>query len=100
MRRGYRSARCSFCCLAFPLQWRFGFSSTSSLDTLLDKPNVSLEEILDEDELLQECKTQNSKLVNYLQQPRVLKRLFEHVIGTAEVGGAGGREWEEKVRFK
>jgi SIT4-associating protein SAP185/190 len=81
-------------------QWRFGFSSTSSLDTLLDKPNVSLEEILDEDELLQECKTQNSKLVTYLQQPRVLKRLFEHVVGTAEVGGPGGREWEEKVRFK
>ncbi|UZJ52099.1 hypothetical protein CBS101457_001419 [Exobasidium rhododendri] len=80
--------------------WRFGFSSTSSLDTLLDKPNVTLEEILDEDELLQECKTQNSKLVNYLQQPRVLKRLFEHVVGTAEVGGPGGREWEEKVRFK
>lgn len=80
--------------------WRFGFSSTSSLDTLLDRPNVSLEEILDEDELLQECKTQNSKLINYLQQPRVLKRLFEHVVGTAEVGGPGGREWEEKVRFK
>lgn len=55
---------------------------------------------MDEEELLQECKAQNSKLVNYLQQPRILKQLFEHVVGIAEVGGPGGRDWEEKVRFK
>lgn len=66
----------------------------------MDNSNVSLEEILDEDELLQECKSQNPKLFTYLKQPRVLKRLFEHVVGLAEVGGPGGKEWEEKVRFK
>lgn len=61
---------------------------------------MSLEEILDEDDVLQEYKAQNNKLINYLKQPRILKRLFEHVVGTAEVGGSGGRDWEEKVRFK
>ncbi|PWN52971.1 SAPS-domain-containing protein [Violaceomyces palustris] len=80
--------------------WRFGFSHTSTLDTLLEKPNVTLEEVLDEDDLLQECKSQNPKLVEYLSQPRVLKRLLEHVVGTAQVGGTGGKDWEEKVKFK
>lgn len=80
--------------------WRFGFASTSHIDTLLDKPNVTVEDLLDEDDLLQECKSQNNKLVEYLSQPRVVKRLFEHVVGLAEVSGPGGKEWEEKVRFK
>ncbi|SPO26502.1 related to SAP155 - SIT4-associating protein [Ustilago trichophora] len=80
--------------------WRFGFSSVSTLETLLDKPNVTLEDVLDEDDILQECKSQNQKLINFLRQPRIVKRLMEHVVGTATVGGTGGKEWEEKVKFK
>ncbi len=94
-------------CLSIPCplactspQWRFGFSSVSTLETLLDKPNVTLEDVLDEDDLLQECKSQNQKLINFLRQPRIVKRLLEHVVGTATVGGTGGKEWEEKVKFK
>ncbi|EPQ26944.1 uncharacterized protein PFL1_05578 [Pseudozyma flocculosa PF-1] len=80
--------------------WRFGFSSTSTLDSLLEKSNVTLEEVLDEDDLLSECKAQNQKLIAYLQQKRVLKRLLEHVVGTARLRGTGGKDWEEKVKFK
>jgi len=42
--------------------WRFGFNS-STLDTLLDKEDVTLEEVLEEEDLLQEAKSMNSKLV-------------------------------------
>lgn len=80
--------------------WRFGFASTSTLDALLDKPGLSVEDLLDEEDLLQECKAQNGKLIDFLCQTRVIKRLFDHVVGLAEVSGPGGREWEEKVRFK
>ncbi|CAO1631171.1 unnamed protein product [Parajaminaea phylloscopi] len=80
--------------------WRFGFASTSTLDTLLDKQGFTVEELLDEDDLLQECKAQNGKLVDFLSQTRVIKRLFEHVVGVADVSGPGGSQWEEKVRFK
>lgn len=80
--------------------WRFGFASTSTLDTLLDKPGLTIEDLLDEDDLLQECKAQNGKLVDFLSQTRVIKRLFEHVVGIADVSGPGGSQWEEKVRFK
>ena len=46
--------------------WRFGFNSTSALDALLDKEGVTLEEVLVEDELIQEVKAQNTKLLAFL----------------------------------
>lgn len=61
---------------------------------------MSLEEILDEDNLLSECKSQNTKLISFLQQPRILKRLLQHVVGTADNGTPQGPEWEEKVQFR
>lgn len=42
--------------------WRFGFSN-STLDTLLDKEDVTLEEVMEEEDLLQEAKSMNPKLV-------------------------------------
>ncbi|KAE8133418.1 SIT4 phosphatase-associated protein-domain-containing protein [Aspergillus pseudotamarii] len=60
--------------------WRFGgYASISSIDTLLDKPDVSLEELLDESELIQELKQHNTKLIEYLRDDNVLKRLMDHV---------------------
>ena len=43
--------------------WRFGFSSQSPFDELLENEQITLEEILDEDDLLQECKAHNRKLI-------------------------------------
>lgn len=43
--------------------WRFGFQNASAIDALLDKEDVTLEEILDDDDLLQECKAHNTKLI-------------------------------------
>ncbi|KAG1756903.1 SIT4 phosphatase-associated protein-domain-containing protein [Suillus paluster] len=73
--------------------WRFGFHNTSSIDSLLDKDDVSLEAILDEDDLLQECKSQNTRLIDYFQRVDVLKRLLGYVTG--EIEGE-----EERGRFK
>ncbi|KAF9883058.1 hypothetical protein FE257_004137 [Aspergillus nanangensis] len=61
--------------------WRFGgYASISTIDTLLDKPDVSLEELLDESELIQELKQHNTKLIEYLRDDNVLKRLMEYVV--------------------
>lgn len=61
--------------------WRFGgYASISSIDTLLDKPDVTLEELLDESELIQELKQHNTKLIEYLREDNVLKRLMDYVI--------------------
>jgi len=43
--------------------WRFGLGATSAIDGLLEKEDRTLEEILDEDDLLQECKAHNQKLI-------------------------------------
>lgn len=71
---------------------RFGFHNASSIDSLLDKDDVSLEAILDEDDLLQECKAQNTRLIDYFQRVDVLQRLFGYVTGQIE--------GEDKGRFK
>ncbi|ONM40836.1 SIT4 phosphatase-associated family protein [Zea mays] len=45
--------------------WRMtGLSAASPVDTILDKENFTLEELLDEDEIIQECKALNSRLIN------------------------------------
>ncbi|KAF8884827.1 SIT4 phosphatase-associated protein-domain-containing protein [Infundibulicybe gibba] len=72
--------------------WRFGFHNGSAIDSLLDKEDVSLEAILDEDDLLQECKSQNTRLLGYFQRVDVLQRLLAYVTGQIE--------GEEKGRFK
>ena len=44
--------------------WRFGFHPVSSIDGLLDKESLTLDELLDEEELIQECKALNTKLID------------------------------------
>ena len=43
-----------------------------------------MEAILDEDDLLQECKAQNTRLVSYFQRIDVLQRLLGYVTGQIE----------------
>ncbi|GLI75412.1 sporulation-induced protein [Penicillium ochrochloron] len=60
--------------------WRFGgYASISTIDTLLDKPEVTLEDLLDEPEIIQELKQHNTKLIEYLREDHVLKRLMDYV---------------------
>lgn len=74
------------------LRCRFGFHNGSSIDSLLDKDDVSLEAIMDEEDVLQECKAQNTRLIDYFQRVDVLKRLIGHVTGQIES--------EEQGRYK
>ncbi|KAJ8066307.1 hypothetical protein OCU04_005385 [Sclerotinia nivalis] len=61
--------------------WRFGgYANVSTIDTILDKENVTLEELLDESDLIQELKQHNSKLIEYLREDKILARLLEYVV--------------------
>ena len=44
--------------------WQFGFNQPSPIDAVLDKEGVTLSDILAEEELIQECKAINPKLVD------------------------------------
>ena len=82
------------------LQWRFGVAPVSTLTTLLEKPDITVEDVLNEPDLLQECKSNNHKLVAYLQQPEVLQRLLDYVICAVEVEDVSDSSNQEKIAFK
>ena len=64
--------------------WRFGgYANISTIDTVLDKPDATLEEILDESDLIQELKQHNTKLIEYLRDDHVLERLVDIVVAPA-----------------
>ncbi|CAF0926140.1 unnamed protein product [Brachionus calyciflorus] len=73
--------------------WRFNYS-TSQIHTLLDKEDVTLKEIMDEEDVLQECKSNNEKLVNFLIRPENLNELIENSISLPP------EDLNEKERFK
>lgn len=61
--------------------WRFGgYANISTLDTVLDKPDVTVEDLLDESDLIQELKQQNGKLIEFLRDEPVLKKLLNYVV--------------------
>ncbi|KAF2860126.1 SAPS-domain-containing protein [Piedraia hortae CBS 480.64] len=65
--------------------WKFSnFASISTLDSLLDKPNVTLEELLNDSDLVQELKHKNNKLVSFLRAEPVLKKLLRYVVAEPE----------------
>jgi len=61
--------------------WRFGgYANISTIETILDKPDVTLEELLDESDLIQELKQHNTKLIEYLREDKILGRLLDYVV--------------------
>ncbi|KAI9027204.1 SIT4 phosphatase-associated protein-domain-containing protein [Phycomyces nitens] len=59
--------------------WRFGFHNPSVIDTLLDRGDVKLDEVLEEEDLLQEAKSHNQKLVDFLVKPENLCLLIHYI---------------------
>jgi SIT4-associating protein SAP185/190 len=84
--------------------WRFGgYANISTIDSILDKPDVTVEELLEESDLIQELKQQNSKLIEFLRDDNVLERLLQYVVASKgselepspdgdekDAGGGGG----------
>ncbi|KAI9205622.1 SIT4 phosphatase-associated protein-domain-containing protein [Polychytrium aggregatum] len=61
--------------------WRFGFhNAASAIDTLLEKEGVTLDELMEEEELLQECKAHNTKLIDFLCKPESLTKLLGYIV--------------------
>lgn len=85
--------------------WRFGgYANTSTLNTILEKPDVTLEEVLEEADLIQQLKDSNSKLIEFLRDENVLRRLLEYVTAPQapklEEDDQGDESEEEAFREK
>ncbi|KAL8137084.1 hypothetical protein V2J09_003085 [Rumex salicifolius] len=64
--------------------WRMaGLSTASPVETILDKDNFTLDELLDEDEIIQECKALNSRLINFLQEKQQVQQLLHYIVEEA-----------------
>uniref|UniRef100_A0A673UMV2 Protein phosphatase 6 regulatory subunit 2 n=1 Tax=Suricata suricatta TaxID=37032 RepID=A0A673UMV2_SURSU len=74
--------------------WKFDLNTTSHIDKLLDKEDVTLRELLDEDDVLQECKAQNQKLLGFLCRQQCMEELVSLITQDPPL------DMEEKVRFK
>lgn len=68
--------------------------TSSHVDTLLERENVTLFELLDEEDVLQECKVVNRKLVQFLVQPQHMEELVTCI--TQEPSS----DMDEKLRYK
>ena len=65
--------------------WKlFGIGVVSSIDTLLSREEVTLEELFDEDDLLNECKYGNKQLLEFMLRDESLVRLFQILTQTPE----------------
>ena len=77
--------------------WRFGgYSQISTIDTLLDKQNVTLEELLEESDLIQELKSHHTKLIEYLRDETNLHALLHYVIAPGPKAAVHEDEEDEK----
>ncbi|KAI7866605.1 SIT4 phosphatase-associated protein-domain-containing protein [Spinellus fusiger] len=71
--------------------WRFGFQNPSAIDTLLDREDITLQDVLEEEDLLQEAKSHNQKLIEFLCKPQHIRTLLGYITAT---------HLEEGQRFK
>ncbi|XP_040843716.1 serine/threonine-protein phosphatase 6 regulatory subunit 2 isoform X2 [Ochotona curzoniae] len=74
--------------------WKFDLNTTSHVDKLLDKEQVTLHELMDEDDILQECKAQNRKLLDFLCRQQCMEELVGLITQEPPL------DMDEKVRFK
>ncbi|XP_056131809.1 serine/threonine-protein phosphatase 6 regulatory subunit 2-like isoform X2 [Lampris incognitus] len=74
--------------------WKFDLHTTSHIDQLLDREDVTLRELMEEDDVLQECKAQNRRLLLFLSQEHCMQELVSLI--TTEPPA----DLEERSRFK
>ncbi|WZZ11475.1 hypothetical protein YC2023_097396 [Brassica napus] len=61
--------------------WKLtSLSASSPVETILDKENFTLEELLDEEEIIQECKALNSRLINFVRDKAQVEQLLRYIV--------------------
>lgn len=60
-----------------------GFSQPSPIEQILDKDEFTLEELLEEDDIVQECKSLNGRLVAFLRERSTVEQLIKYLVEPA-----------------
>ncbi|KAK0177465.1 hypothetical protein PV328_001516 [Microctonus aethiopoides] len=74
--------------------WTNVYTLSPHIEALLNKEDVTLHELMDQEEIVPECKSQNKKLVEYLTRPEVMEELVTLITKEPE------NDIEEKWRYK
>lgn len=70
--------------------WRVSGLQACPVDTILDKDEYTLEELLDEEELVQETKSLNPRLIEYLKQKETVRSLVRYLVVDMDDGEEAG----------
>jgi len=73
--------------------WGFGYQSQSTIDGVLEKPDCTLEMLLEEEDIIPECKGHHTKLIEFLAQPENLSKMIELLT-------FGDDNYDESKQFK
>jgi len=71
------------------------FFEKSPLEELLESGSFTLEQLLDQDDILQEAKAQNVTLLQFIEEPQTLRKLLQIGTGPAE----GDQAHRHKLSF-
>ncbi|CAG2174224.1 unnamed protein product [Oppiella nova] len=74
--------------------WQFDNGFVSQIDALLDKETVSLQELMDEEDILQECKSQNQKLIQFITRGSVVEEMVTMITSEPPM------DVNERMRYK
>ncbi|XP_016471178.2 uncharacterized protein LOC107793360 isoform X2 [Nicotiana tabacum] len=77
--------------------WKLTNLSCSPVEAVLDKENFTLEELLDEEEIIQECKALNSRLINFLRDRAQVEQLLRYIV--EEPSEDADSNWKFKFPF-
>ncbi|CAG2100730.1 unnamed protein product, partial [Medioppia subpectinata] len=74
--------------------WQFDTGFVSQIDALLDKESVSLQELMEEEDILQECKSQNPKLIQFITRRSVVEEMVTLITSEPPI------DLNERIRYK
>ncbi|KAL8496636.1 hypothetical protein ACS0TY_020358 [Phlomoides rotata] len=64
--------------------WKLtALTASSPVEAVLDKEDFTLEELLDEEDIIQECKALNSRLINFLRDSTQVEQLLQYIVEEA-----------------
>ncbi|KAL4576947.1 hypothetical protein LXL04_013048 [Taraxacum kok-saghyz] len=75
--------------------WKLtALSAASPVESVLDKENFTLDELLDEEDIIQECKALNSRLINFLRDRAQVEQLLKYIIEESQEDADSNRTFK------
>lgn len=68
-----------------------GFSPPSAVDSILDKETCTVEDLFAEEEIIQECKTINNRLINFLRGKEQMQQMLCYIVQEPPEGAESKR---------